>query len=113
MSGFERREGFTLIEVMVAVAITGLVIAGGFTLLTVSLRALTEVRLEQELMNEAQRVYLDYMTRDDMPNRGEENGVKWRTETDTIPAFGNYELRFRRLIVEFQDREMVLYLPER
>ena len=82
-------------------------------MLTVALRVLTEVKLEQELVNEAQKVYLDYMTRDDMPDRGERNGVKWRTETDSTPAFGDYELTFRRLIVEYQDREMVLYLPER
>ena len=96
-----------------AVAIAGLVIAGGFHLITVALRALTEVRLEQELVSEAQKVYLDYLTREDMPDRGEKDGVKWRTETDFVPAFGNYELRFRRLIVEYRDREMVLYLPGR
>jgi prepilin-type N-terminal cleavage/methylation domain-containing protein len=106
------RGGFTLIEVMVAVAIAGLVIAGGFKLITVSLRTLTEVRLEQELINEAQKVYLDYMTRKDMADRGEKDGVKWKTETDSTSALGDMELRFRKLIVEHRDREMTLYLPE-
>ena len=113
MSGFgELRAGFTLIEVMVAVAIVGLVIAGGFQLVTVSLRALAEVRLEQELVNEAQKVYLDYLTKEDMPNIGEKDGVKWETETGSAQTIGDLELRFRRLIVEYRDREMVLYLPE-
>ena len=113
MPGFSRlRAGFTLIEVMVAVAVAGLVIAGGFKLVTVSLRALSEVRLEQELINEAQKVYLDYMTKEDMPNRGEKDGVKWKTETGTVSTIGDMELTFRRLIVEYQDREMILYLPE-
>ena len=117
MSSFGRSfdrssEGFTLIEVMVAVAIAGLVIAGGFKLLTVSLRALAEVRLEQELINEAQKVYLDYLTKEDMSDKGEKDGVKWKTETDSAPTIGDLELTFRRLVVEYQEREMILYLPE-
>ena len=113
MSGFSRpRGGFTLVEIMVAVAIAGLVIAGGFKLITVSLWTLAEVRFEQELVNEAQKVYLDYMTREDMPNRGEKDGVKWETETDSVRTVGDLELRFRRLVVEYRDREMTLYLPE-
>ena len=106
------RAGFTLVEVMVAVAIIGLVIAGGFKLVTVSLWTLVEVRLEHELTNEAQKVYLDYMTKEDMPDKGEKDGVKWKTEMDSVPTIGDLELRFRRLVVEYQNREMVLYLPE-
>ena len=79
----------------------------------VALRGLTEVRLEQELINEAQKIHLEYLTREIMPDRGERDGVRWRTEADSIRAFGNYELTFRRLIVEYQDREMILYLPWR
>ena len=113
MSKFARsRGGFTLIEVMVAVAIAGLVIAGGFKLITVSLWTLAEVRLERELVNEAQKVYIDYMTKEDMPDKGEKNGVKWKTETDSAPTIGDLELTFRRLVVEYQNREMILYLPE-
>ena len=110
-SGYTRG-GFTLVEVMVAVAIAGLVIAGGFTLVTISLRALAEVKSEQELINEAQKVYLDYLTKEDMANRGEKDGVKWRTETDSALTFGDIELKYRRLVVEYKDREMTLYLPE-
>ena len=105
------RAGFTLIEIMVAVAIVGLVVAGGFSLITMSLWALAEVRLDQELINEAQNVHLDYLTREDMPNRGERDGVRWRTEADSVLTIGNLELNFRRLIVEYQDREIILYLP--
>ena len=95
-----------------AIAIAGLVIAGGFKLITVSLRTLTEVRLDQELINEAQKVYLDYLTKEDMADRGDKDGVKWKTETDSAPTIGDLELTFRRLVVEYQDREMILYLPE-
>ena len=113
MPGSRRpRAGFTLIEVMVAVAVAGLVIAGGFKLVTVSLRTLSEVKLEQELVNKAQKVYIDYIMKEDMPNRGEKDGVKWKTETDSAAAIGDMELTFRRLVVEYQDREITLYLPE-
>ena len=107
------RAGFTLVEVLAAVAVAGLVIAGGFKLVTVSLRALAEVRLEHELINEAQKVYLDYMTKENMPDRGEKDGVKWKTETDSVPTIGDMRLTFRRLVVEYQEREFILYLPEK
>ena len=113
MPGFGRsRTGFTLIEIMVAVAVAGLVIAGGFQLVTVSLRTLSEVRLEQQVVSEAQKVYLDYMTKEDMTDRGEKDGVKWKTETDSAATIGDMELTYRRLVVEYQDREIILYLPE-
>ena len=107
----ETRSGFTLIEVMVAVAIVGLVIAGGFKLITVSLITLNEVTLQQELINEAQKVRLDYLTKGDLPDKGEKDGVKWKTERDSVPV-GGLELTFRKLVVEYRDREIILYLPE-
>jgi prepilin-type N-terminal cleavage/methylation domain-containing protein len=107
-----RRGGFTLLEVLVAVAIVGLVTAGGFQLLTLSLRTLSDVKTEQELVNEAQKVYLDFLSKEDMPDRGEEDGVKWEVDTDSVPVVDGLELTFRRLTVEYRDREMVLYLPE-
>jgi prepilin-type N-terminal cleavage/methylation domain-containing protein len=107
-----RREGFTLLEVLVAVAIVGLVTAGGFKLIALSLRTLSEVSLEKELINEAQKVYLDFLTKEDMPDSGEKDGVKWKVETDSVPVVDEVELAFRRLTVEYKEREMVLYLPE-
>ena len=112
MSCPDRRAAFTLIEVLAAVAIAGLVIAGGFKLVTVSLRTLADVRLEQELVNEAQKVCFDFLSKKDMPDRGERDGVKWKTETDSAPTIGDLDLTFRRLVVEYQDREMVLYLQQ-
>ncbi|MDR1379302.1 MAG: prepilin-type N-terminal cleavage/methylation domain-containing protein [Synergistaceae bacterium] len=105
------RDGFTLIEVMVAVAIIGLVTAAGFKLLTLSFRTLAEVKMEQELMNEAQKVRLDFLTKEDMSDSGEKDGVKWSVDTDSVPVVDGLELTFRRLTVEYQDRKMVLYLP--
>ncbi|MDR1979885.1 MAG: prepilin-type N-terminal cleavage/methylation domain-containing protein [Synergistaceae bacterium] len=107
-----RRGGFTLLEVLVAVAVVGLVTAGGFKLIALSLRMLAEVRTEQELVNEAQKVYLDFLTKEDMPDSGEQDGVKWKVETDSVPVVDELELTFQRLTVEYKEREMVLYLPQ-
>jgi prepilin-type N-terminal cleavage/methylation domain-containing protein len=107
-----RRDGFTLIEVLVAIAIAGLVTTGGFKLITLSLRTLSEVKIEQELVNEAQKVYLDFLTQEDMPDSGEKDGVKWKVDTDSVPVADGLELTFRRLTVEYRDREMLLYLPD-
>jgi prepilin-type N-terminal cleavage/methylation domain-containing protein len=105
------RGGFTLVEVMVAVAIVGLVTTAGFKLLTQSFRTLAEVKTEQELVNEAQKVYLDFLTKTDMSDSGEKDGVKWSVETDSVPVVDGLELTFRRLTVEYRDRALVLYLP--
>ncbi|MDR1732797.1 MAG: type II secretion system GspH family protein [Synergistaceae bacterium] len=107
-----RRRGFTLIEVLVAVAITGLVTVSGFRLIAMSIRALNDVRLEQELIAEAQKVQLEFLMKEDMPDSGEKDGVKWTVATDSVPVAGDVELTFRRLTVEYKGREMVLYLPE-
>jgi hypothetical protein len=90
----------------------GLVTAGGFKLIALSLRTLSEVSLEKELVNEAQKVYLDFLTKEDMPDSGEKDGVQWKVETDSVPVVDELELTFRRLTVEYKEREMILYLPE-
>ena len=69
------RRAFTLMEVLVAVAIAGLVIAAGFRLIGLSLRSLAEVRLERELAVAARRIWLEFRTKEDMPDKGEKDGV--------------------------------------
>ncbi|MDR1875473.1 MAG: type II secretion system GspH family protein [Synergistaceae bacterium] len=107
-----RRPGFTLLEVLVAVAIVGLVTTGGFRLISLSLRTLNDVRAERDLIDRAQKVYLEFQTKEDMSDSGEKDGVKWSVATDSVPVFNDLELSFRRLTVEYGDREMVLYLPD-
>ncbi|MDR1649881.1 MAG: prepilin-type N-terminal cleavage/methylation domain-containing protein [Synergistaceae bacterium] len=113
-----RRRGFTLLEVLVAVAVAGLVVAAGFKLITLSLNTLSQVVAEQSLVNEAQRVYLDFLAKKDMPDTGERKDadetyvVKWKVDTDSVPVADDLELTFRRLAVEYRGREMILYLPE-
>lgn len=109
MSG--ARRGFTLMEVLVAVAIVGMVVAGGFRLITMSLRSLSEIAAERALTAAAQRIWLRFRTEKDMPDSGREEGVEWRTEMDSVPV-EDLELPFRRVTVSVGKRSMVIYLPE-
>ncbi|MCR4819476.1 MAG: prepilin-type N-terminal cleavage/methylation domain-containing protein [Fretibacterium sp.] len=105
-----RRGGFTLMEVLVAVAIAGLVVSAGFRLISMSLRSLAEIQGERGLTAAAQKLWLRFRTEEDMPDSGREDGVEWRTERDSVPI-ESYELPFKRLTVTVGDRSMVLYLP--
>jgi prepilin-type N-terminal cleavage/methylation domain-containing protein len=113
-----RRKAFTLMEVLVSVAIAGLVVTAGFHLTALSLRTLSAVEDELALVNEAQKVYVDFLTKNDMPDHGErkdEEGtrvIEWRVEADSVTIADGMELAFRRLAVGYRDREMVLYLPK-
>ena len=106
------RRAFTLMEVLVAVAIAGLVIAAGFRLIAMSLRSLAEVRGERELAAAAQRVWLEFRTKEDTPDKGEKDGVTWETELDSVPVVGDMELPFKRVKVTLEGRSMLLYLPQ-
>ncbi|MDR1741300.1 MAG: type II secretion system GspH family protein [Synergistaceae bacterium] len=113
------RRGFTLMEVLVAVVIVGMTAAAGYGLIGVSLRSLAAADVERELVQEAQLVYMDFLTKSDMPDKGEkhdlketDNMVRWSTDPDSIPVAEGAELTFRTLTVEYRDREMTLYLPD-
>ena len=109
MSG--ARRGFTLMEVLVAVAIVGMVVAGGVRLITMSLRSLSEIAAERALTAAAQRIWLRFRTEKDMPDSGREEDVEWRTEIDSVPI-EDLELPFRRVTVSMGKRSMVIYLHE-
>ncbi|MCR5346496.1 MAG: type II secretion system GspH family protein [Fretibacterium sp.] len=104
-----RRGGFTLMEVLVAVAIAGLVVSAGFRLITMSLRSLAEIQGERELTAAARKLWLRFRTEENMPESGSEDGVEWRTERDSVPV-ESFELSFKRLTVTMGGRSMVLYL---
>lgn len=53
------RPAFTMIEVMLAVAILGLVVAAALKLTALSQRGLSEVRTKEALMNDAMRLQVE------------------------------------------------------
>ena len=107
-----RRGGFTLMEVMVAVAIAGLVFTAGFRLISMSFRSLSEIQQERELTAAAERIWLKFRTQEDTPDKGEEDGVKWETELDSVPVVDDMELSFKRVKVSVGERSMIIYLPQ-
>ena len=111
-----RRNGFTLIEVMVALAIVALVVTGGFSLIGNAARTLAEIDEQRVLMDAAQKLHLDFLTKEGMADGGEKDGVSWKVQNDSLPVIGDVELTFRKLIVEYKGERkewsMTLYLPE-
>lgn len=98
-------------EVLIAVAITGLVVTAGFRLIAMSMRSLSEIRDERELTSSAQKLWLRFKTEEDMPDSGKDGEVEWETELDSVPV-EDLELPFKRVKITFRGRSMVIYLPQ-
>ncbi|MBQ4469410.1 MAG: type II secretion system protein [Synergistaceae bacterium] len=117
----KEHKGFTLTEVLVAIAVAGLVITAGFRLIAMSSRLMGEVEAERELVTAAQRIWLKYRLDPRMPDSGkdEENeNITWKTENTSIPV-ADYELTFKRVIVTLNSpgnqsgqRSMVIYVSD-
>ena len=74
-----KRGAFTLMEVMVAVAVLGLSAAGSLRLLTISARALEEVRYERSNLTLARTLWLASVS-DSLAERGREKEYSWDTK---------------------------------
>ncbi len=104
-------------EVLIAVAITGLVVTAGFRLIAMSMRSLAEIQDERALTAAAQRIWLKFKTDDEMPDSGKEKDertgadVEWETELDSVPV-EDLELPFKRVKITLRGRSMVIYLPQ-
>lgn len=108
------RRGFTLMEVLVATAVAGLVITAGFRLIAMSYRLLGEVRGERELVAAAQEVWLRFRVDADMPSSGKDDdkGYSWKADNESIPV-DDYELKYRKVTVTTEDgRSTVIYVSE-
>ena len=73
-----RRSGFTLLEVMISVAILGLSAAAGLKLLAMSARSLEEVRFERSNLSLARSLWLKEVA-GELEERGRENDYSWET----------------------------------
>ena len=109
-----RHKGFTLMEVLVATAVAGLVITAGFRLIAMSYRLLGEIRGERELIAAAQEIWLRFRIDEDMPSSGQDDkkGISWRAEDGSIPV-DDYELKYRKVTVTIEDgRSTVIYVSQ-
>ena len=108
------RRGFTLMEVLVATAIAGLVITAGFRLIAMSYRLLGEIQGERDLVSAAQEVWLRFRVDEDMPSSGNDDkkGYSWKAEEQSVPI-EDYELKYRKVTVTIIDgRSTVIYVSE-
>ncbi len=108
----KRKSGFTLMEVLVSVAVAGLVISAGFKLIAMSYKLMAELEIEQELISASQKIWLRFRTDEDMPDNGTEDNITWRTERDSVQVGEDYELKFRRVIISIGNRSTNIYLAE-
>jgi prepilin-type N-terminal cleavage/methylation domain-containing protein len=107
-----KNKGFTLLEVLVTVAILGLVAAGSLRLMIISSKSLIEVEETRELLNEARIIQLDFMTNETKPTSGTEGKFKWDTKENSWSVLdGQWEIKYKELRIETANNEIVLYLP--
>ena len=98
-------------EVLVAVAITGLVVTAGFRLIAMSMRTLAEIQGERDLTAAAQKIWLNFKTDRDMPESGKDGDIEWESESGSVPI-EDLELPYKRVKITLHGRSMFIYLPE-
>ena len=109
-----KRQGFTLMEVLVAAAVAGLVITAGFRLIGMSYRLMSEIEAERRLIDAAREIWLRFRIDEDMPDNGtdDKKNISWRSENVSVPV-DDYELKFKRVTIILPDnRTTVIYVDE-
>ena len=109
-----RRKGFTLMEVLVATAIAGMVISAGFRLIAMSYRLMGELQTERELIAAAQEIWLRFRLDKDMSDNGtdDEKGIRWEAKKVTVPV-EEYELDYKAVTVTIASgRSTLIYIAE-
>ena len=109
-----KHKGFTLMEVLVSVAIAGLVISAGFRLIAMSYKLLGELESERELISAANNIWLRFKVDKDMPDNGtdDKNHITRSSQTVSVPV-DEYELTFKRVIIRIGDgRTTMIYVQE-
>lgn len=110
-----RHKGFTLMEVLVATAVTGLAVAGGFRLMAMSYRLLAEIEIERELTAAGNEMWLKFRLDDKMPMGGHDDkkGYAWKSDNVTVNV-DDFELKFRKITVTLDDngRSVSFFLNE-
>lgn len=126
-------KGFTMIEVLVAVLILGLVVTASLKLIALSEHGLYTVRQKEKLIDEASRLQVMLMN-DPTRTSGTSDDASWNVEEKKSPLwmdetidldkltfesdrsddkFKKTELRWRELEVTRNGMSMTLFLPYR
>ena len=109
--GFSGRRGFTLLEVLVAVGIMGLVVVGCLRLTLVAQQTLREVAVQRQLLDHA-RSLLIQDKRGVLPDHGSEGDLSWQIEKkDQQAEQGDFTLSYRIITVRYQGRSVNFYMP--
>ena len=110
----KNHKGFTLMEVLVSVAVAGLVITAGFRLIAMSYRLMGELQYERDLSSAAQEIWLRFRVDEDMPDNGtdDKKHISWQSQKVSIPI-DDYELTFKRVTITIgEGRSTIIYVPE-
>lgn len=106
-----KKSAFTLMEVLVAVAVLGLVAVGALKLSATATKTLDEVAFQVDFLNRVRLVEMEILSGSQSDN-GENDGLKWRSRSYSYPLMGGlWEVRFRQLEFVLDGRTMTLYLP--
>lgn len=101
-------------EVLVSVAVAGLVITAGFRLIAMSYKLMGELQAERDLISAAQNIWLRFRVDGDMPDNGtdDKNHITWSSQKVTVPV-DEYELTFKRVTVSTgEGRSTIIYVAE-
>ncbi len=82
-----RRGGFTLIEVLVAVAILAAVGTAALKLVILAQRTLHEVSVRERLLDETREIEIGVLT-GSLDERGTSGDIRWETEEKEAEMFG-------------------------
>ena len=105
-------------EVLVSVAVAGLVITAGFRLIAMSSRLMAEIEAERELVAAAQDIWLRFRLDSNMADSGKDNikNISWSSAHDSIPV-ADFELKVKRITVTIGEnasrRSMVIYIADK
>jgi prepilin-type N-terminal cleavage/methylation domain-containing protein len=106
-----RSRGFTLLEVLVAVAVMGLAGAGALQLIVLSERGLAEARHQRLFVEEVSRLRLDLLY-GKVSDNGTSGDLSWETRSRSQPVLGNqWSVRYRVLSAKSKLRSIELILP--
>lgn len=100
-------------EVLVSVAIAGLVISAGFRLVGMSYKLMAELQGERDLISAAQDIWLRFRIDENMSDNGtdDKNNIKWNAERKSVKV-DDYELKFKRVTITVGERSTVVYVAE-